>query len=152
MSKTATLLVTEADEASAVLADVDDGPVHALSSNPGLSAGEAIAATIDPDPPLEVTWSIAAIDDRWRVSIEAVSEAPTAADRDVAADLDPGEIARPDPGDSEARHVLAVPPERTEAAVDDVRTDEGTRRRAARLGASRVEIRGEAGVVSVRYL
>jgi hypothetical protein len=45
-----------------------------------------------------------------------------------------------------------VPAAETEAAVADVREDEATLVRAARLGVDRVEIRSETGVVSVRYL
>ncbi|ERH11829.1 MAG: hypothetical protein J07HB67_00840, partial [halophilic archaeon J07HB67] len=55
-------------------------------------------------------------------------------------------------GDGEL-HVITVPEERTEIAVDDVTNDRETRLlQAARAGASLVEVRSEPGVVSVRYL
>jgi len=152
VSETGTFLVTEADDASAVLADVADGQVHTLSTNPGLSAGEAIEATIEPEPPMGVTWSVVEIDARWGIAVEVLDEPPSPQDREAAAGLDAGEVARADPGADAARHVIAVPPGETDAAAEDVRDDEATRRRAARLGAARVEIRAADGVVGVAYV
>lgn len=149
--KAGTFLVTAADEATVELADVVDGQVVALSSNPGLEPGEVVEGTVSPDPPLEVSWSLVDVDARYRVAVEAVDESPSARARDLAAGLEGGELASERLDDGEL-HALKVPPTGTEAAIEDVVEDEATRRRAARLGARRVEVRGESGVVGVRYL
>ena len=62
-----------------------------------------------------------------------------------------GEAAALRAGEGEL-HVLTVPEDGTTDAVADVLDDEETLARAARLGVRRVEVRGESGVVSVRYL
>jgi len=71
--KESTFLVTHADEDSAVLKDVHDGQVHALSTNPGIEVGDAIEGIVAPDPPLEVSWQLVEVVDRRSLSIE-VSE------------------------------------------------------------------------------
>lgn len=147
--KEGTFLVTHAGEDDAVLADVTDGQVHTLSANPGVEAGEVLSATLVPDPPLEVTWSVTAVADRWQVAVERVDDPPSARARNLAADVDEGDLATADLEDGEL-HVLAVP--EPEEAAADVVADEATRRRAARLGAGRVEVRTGEGFVGVRYL
>lgn len=149
--KAGTFLVTAADEATVELADVADGQVVALSSNPGLEAGQVVEGTVSPDPPLGVSWSLVSVDARHRVAVEAVDEPPSDRARTAAAELEAGELAS-EPLDAGELHALRVPPSRTEAAIEDVVADEATRRRAARIGARRVEVRGESGVVGVRYL
>ena len=150
-AKAGTYLVTAADDATAELADVDDGQVVALSSNPGLAAGEVVEGTVSPDPPLGVSWSLVDVEARYRVAVEAVDEPPGERARELVAPLGEGELAtRPLP-DGEL-HALSVPPSATESAVDDVVEDEATVRRAAGLGARRAEVRGADGVVSIRYL
>ena len=149
--KTGRFLVTAADDGAAELADVDDGQVVALSSNPGLSAGDVVEGTVAPDPPLGVSWSLVGVEDRHRVRVEAVDEPPSAAARQLASGLEPGGLAR-EPIEAGELHALAVDPDDTAAAVEDVVADEATLRRAARLGASRAEVRGADGVVAVRYL
>jgi ABC-type uncharacterized transport system YnjBCD substrate-binding protein len=49
-------------------------------------------------------------------------------------------------------HVLTVPEDSTDDAVEDVLADQATVERAARLGVDRAEVRADDGVVSVRYL
>lgn len=149
--KAGTFLVTAADEGSAVLSDVADGQVCPLGENPGFEAGEVVGATLEPVGALGVTWRPAEVVERWTPTVEAVEESPGRRAREVAEDQEPGRLSRVDVDDGEL-HVLSVPPGRTEAAVEDVLADETTRRVAARLGARRVEVRGEAGVVGVRYL
>ena len=51
-------LVTDADEASAVLKDVDRGQVHTLADNPGVEAGDVIEGAVEPEPPMEVTYAL----------------------------------------------------------------------------------------------
>ncbi|SEH52362.1 MULTISPECIES: DUF5812 family protein [Halopenitus] len=151
--KAGTFLVTHADTDSAVLKDVHDGQVHTVSSNPGVETEDVLEATIAPDPPLEVTYQVVAVDRRRTVPIQTSEEPPTTQERSIAADQPVGELTRePRAGDGEL-HVLTVPEDATEEAVSDVAEDrEATLSRAARLGVNRVEIRSEPGLVSVRYL
>lgn len=160
--KTGTFVVSEADEGSAVLRDVEDGQVHTLSANPGVAgdegsedgeplvAGEALVATVAPEPPMEVTWELRGVERRWDVELVDSDLQPTRQARNAAADLPEGELERIERAGSGEVHVLTVPDPATAAA--DVLDDEGTIERAARLGAVRVEVRTGDGMVSVRYL
>jgi hypothetical protein len=150
-AKEGRFLVTHAEADSAVLKDVDGGQVHTLSENPGVEAGDVVQGTVAPDPPMEVTWSVVEVETRWRLSVEVSEEPPTAQERDLAP-AEVGDVTRRERAGEGEIHVLTVPEPDTEAAVADVRDDEGTLTRAARLGVNRVEIRHEAGLVSVRYL
>ncbi|USZ67504.1 DUF5812 family protein [Halorussus salilacus] len=150
--KTSTFLVTHADEDSAVLKDVRHGQVHTLSSNPGVEEHDAVEATVAPDPPMNVTWSVVEVEERRELTTERSEEPPTQQEREMAADRPVGEVARTERAGTGEIHVLTVPPGDTEDAVADVLDDEGTLSRAARLGVSRVEVRAEDGVVSVRYM
>lgn len=149
--KAGTFLVTAADDATVELADVDDGQVLALSSNPGLEADDVVEGSVAPDPPLGVSWSLVSVDRRYRIAVEAVDEPPSERARALADGLAVGELVR-DANDEGQLHVLSVPPAETAAVIEDVVDDEATTRRAARLGARRVEVRGADGVVGVRYL
>lgn len=148
--KTGTFLVTEADEGSAVLRDVTDGQVHTLSANPDLTAGEVVEGTVAPEPPMEVTWELREDERRWRVELVDSDLEPTTQARETAADQPPGELARIERAGSGEVHVLRVPD--PAAAAADVIDDEATVERAARLGATRVEVRRGEGLISVRYL
>lgn len=149
--KSGTFLVTAADEGSAVLSDVADGQVHPLGANPGFEVGDVASATLAPEGPLGVTWYPIEVAERWHPTIDAVDESPGERARDVAGDGEAGRLSRVSIDGGEL-HVLAVPEGRTGDAVEEVLADETTLRVAARLGARRVEVRGEAGVVGVRYL
>lgn len=150
--KTSTFLVTHAEEGSAVLKDVHDGQVHTLSENPGVESNDAIDATVAPEPPMEMTWEVVDIDDQRPLTVHESEEPPTVQERDIAAEQEVGDLDQTERAGIGEIHVLSVPPEETEDAVDDVLCDEGTLARAARLGVNRVEVRSEEGVVSVRYL
>ena len=152
-SKESTFLVTHADADSAVLKDVHDGQVHTLASNPGVEVDDAIEGEVSPEPPLEVSWELVEIEERRALSIEESTEPPTQQERELATSQPVGELTRePRAGIGEI-HVVTVPEDGTEEAVDDVVADrEGTLSRAARLGVNRVEIRSEPGVISIRYL
>lgn len=150
--KTSTFLVTHAEGDSAVLKDVHDGQVHTLSTNPGVEEADAVEATVAPDPPMNLTWSVIDVEERRNLTTERSEEPPTVHERELAADQEVGEVARTERAGTGEIHVLTVPPEETEDAVEDVLADEGTLSRAARLGISRVEVRSEDGVVSVRYM
>lgn len=149
--KSGTFLVTAADEITAQLADVEDGQVLALSSNPGLETDDVVEGTVASDPPLGVSWSLVSVERRYRIAVEAVAEPPADRAQGLAAGLAVGELAREPIEDGEL-HALSIPPAETAAAVEDVVTDEETTRRAARLGTHRAEVRGADGVVAVQYL
>jgi len=147
-----TFLVTAAEDASAVLRDVESGQIYTLSSNPGVEHGDVVEGAVAPDPPMDVSYQLVETDSRRSVPIERSPEPPTVQSRELAADQDVGDLTRePRAGTGEV-HVLTVPEDDTEAAVEDVFDDVQLRARAARLGVNRVEIRSEPGVVSVRYL
>jgi hypothetical protein len=150
--KTGTFVVTEADAESAVLRDVSDGQIHTLGSNPDLEVGVAVEGTLAPEPPMDVVWTVEEIERQFTVSVEEHDEPPTQRARETAADQPVGEVTTHERAGTGEVHVLTVPEESTEGAVADVRDDEATVERAARLGVERVEIRSEPGVVSVRYL
>ena len=148
-----TFLVTAAEESSAVLRNVETGQVHTLSSNPGVECGDIVEGTVAPDPPVNVSYQLIETTSRKSVPIERSPEPPTAHSVELAADQAVGDLTRePRAGTGEV-HVLTVPEDGTDDAVEDVLDDdEQLRARAARLGVDRVEIRSDPGVVSVRYL
>lgn len=144
--------VTHADAESAVLKDVDSGEVCTLGENPGVEPDEVIEGRLEPEPPMEVAYRLAAVDSKRRVAIEESPEPPTTQERELAAEQSVGEMTSEERAGAGELHVITVPDDETEAAVEDVKDDEATLVRAARLGVARVEIRSEPGVVSVRYL
>lgn len=148
-----TFLVTHADDDSAVLRNVEQGQVHTLSSNPGLSVDDAVEGVVAPEPPLEVTAELVEVEEHRSLSLRESREPPTSHEREIAAEQSVGELTREERAGTGELHVISVPEAETEAAVQDVLDDrETTLERAARLGVNRVEIRSEPGVVSVRYL
>lgn len=150
---TGTFVVTHAEDGSAVLKDVDGGQVHTLGENPGVAPGDVLDATLSPEPPMEVTWRVVDVERRRSVTVEESPEPPTRQERDLAAAQATGELARRERAGTGESHVLNVPPGETDDVVAEIREDEATLARAARMPAvNRVEIRAEPGVVSVRYL
>lgn len=150
MSETrGTFLVTHADSDSAVLRDVAGGRVHTLSANPGVDADDVVDATLAPEPPTDVTWRVVDVHERRSVTVERVDEPPSERAVSLAAD-DRGELVTADRDDGEL-HVLRVPDGGADAAASDVVGDQATVVRAARLGASHVEVRAADDLVSVRY-
>ncbi|WP_424002577.1 DUF5812 family protein [Haloarcula salina] len=147
-----TFLVTHADEDSATLRNVGDSQVLTLSDNPGVEAGEVIEGTVEPEPPMEVTYTVTEVEERRTIPVETVDLAPTTQATDIAAEQPTGELTTVERAGEGEIHVLTVPEDETESAAADVVADEATVSRAARLGVDRVEVRTERGVVSVRYL
>lgn len=150
--KTGTFLVTHAEAESAMLSDVRDSQVHTLSENPGVEAGEVLTATVAPDPPVGVTYSVVDVDERTTIPVAASEESPTNQAAEMAADLSTGDIATVERAGTGEVHVLAVPEDGVEDAVADVLDDEQTVARAARIGVDRVEVRSGEDFLSVRYL
>jgi len=147
---TGTFLVTAADQGATLLSAVDGGRVHPLAGDVDLAVGDVLEGTLEPAEPLAVTWRLAEVTARWHPEIEAVASPPGERAREIGTEAANGQLERLVDEDGEV-HVLSVDPDRTAAAVDEVVRDETTRRIAARVGARRVEVRGEAGVVAVRY-
>ncbi|WP_424017641.1 DUF5812 family protein [Halorientalis pallida] len=150
--KDATFLVTAADDESAVLQDVTDSQVHTLSTNPGVEVGEIVAASIEPEPPMEVAWQVVEITDQRTIPVERSPEPPTKQAREIAADQPVGEITRQERAGEGELHVITVPDGEADDAAADVLDDEETLARAARLGVDRVEVRADGQALSVRYL
>lgn len=148
--KRGTFVVTHADDGSAVLRDVVDGQVHTLSSNPDLSARDVLEATLAPEPPSGVTWTVVDVEANRRIELAETGLEPTRQARETAADQPIGELTKLERAGEGELHVLSVPD--PDAAATDVLEDEGTVERAARLGATRVEIRTGEEMISVRYL
>ncbi len=145
-------VVTHADDASAVLKDVDRGQVHTLAENPGVAEREVVEGTVAPAPPMEVAYSLVEVDERRSLEVVESGEPPTTQAMEIADGQPEGEVTRQERAGTGELHVLSVPADGTEEAVADVLDDEATLVRAARLGVGRVEVRSEPGVVSVRYL
>ncbi|PSQ29112.1 hypothetical protein BRD03_01105 [Halobacteriales archaeon QS_9_68_17] len=150
--KTGTFLVAHADEGSAVLRDVEDSQVHTLSSNPGVEADDVVTATIAPDPPLEVTWQVIAVEERRAVDLVDSDLSPTQQAVGMAEGQAVGDLVREERAGTGEIHVLKVPEGTADEAAQDVLEDEATLARAARLDAVRVEVRSADGIVNVRYL
>ncbi|WP_435347750.1 DUF5812 family protein [Haloarchaeobius sp. HRN-SO-5] len=152
--KTGTFLVTEADEGSAVLRDVETGQIHTVAENDGYERLDVVGATIAPEPPLEVVWNVVEESSRRRVEVVDSDLSPTKQAMDVAADQSVGDVERIERAGTGEIHVVSVPPGETGSAVADVVEDEETVARAARVDAVRVEVRSDAdeGVLNVRYL
>jgi hypothetical protein len=150
--KTATFLVTSADDESAVLSDVQDAQVHTLSENPGVEEGDVLDATVASDPPMNVTYSVVEVQQRRRIPVETSDETPTQRSRELAADLEAGELETMERAGVGEVHVLRVPENSVEETVEDVLTDDQTVARAARIGIDHVEIRSGENFVSIRYM
>jgi len=149
-----TFLVSESDAETAILTDVATNQVHPLGEQPDppLEVGEVIAGVLVAQPPTETIYAFDSIDNRRTIPVEHSGESPTQQEREIAADQPVGELTRqPRAGDGEL-HVLTVPDDQTDQAVQDVLDDPQTVARAARLDVDRVEIRAAEGVLSVRYL
>ncbi len=150
---TGTFLVTHAETDSAVLRDVDTGQLHPLELGGDLTEGEVLRATIAPEPPLEVVWSLREVEERWVVDLVDSDLAPTTHSKELVEGIDVGEFQREERAGRGEIHVFRVPDDQLEAAAADVLADEATLARAARLEAVRVEVRtADPGILSVRYL
>jgi len=150
--KSGIFLVTNAEERAVTLRDVADSQVLTLSENPGLTAGTVIEATVEPEPPMEVTYEIVELAAEREIPVEVVDLEPTAQAKSIAADQPVGELTTRERAGEGELHVLTVPDDGAETTAAEIVADEGTVARAGRLGVDRVEIRTATGVVSVRYL
>jgi hypothetical protein len=152
---TATFLVTEADDDSVVMRDVDTTQVYTLDANEhGFEPEMIVGATVAPVPPMDVVHEAVDVDFAQHVDVVDTDLSPTTQAMAAAEDLDVGAVERIEREGSGELHVLSVPPADTEQAARDVIADEETIARAGRIGAVRVEVRrdADAGVLNVRYL
>lgn len=150
--KTGTFVITQVDEEQVVLSDVEDRQVHTVDSNPDLAVEDVLEATITPNPPMDVVWSFGSIAERRQIEVARSEERPTKASREIAANLEVGDLHTRERSDHGEIHVLRVPEETLEDAAEDVVEDRETVIRAARMDVRRVEIRAADEVLSVRYL
>lgn len=153
-AQSGTFVVTHADDASAVVRDVETAQVLTLSSNPGLAERDVLEATVAPEPPIEATWRVIDVEDRRTIDLVDSGLSPTRRSIETAADLETGEVSRTERAGTGEIHVLSISPAEVETAAAEVLEDLETIARAARLEAVRVEIRRapDEGVLSVRYL
>jgi hypothetical protein len=151
-TQTGTFVVTHADENSATLRNVDDSQVITLSEQPGLEAETVIEATVEPEPPMNVTYRLEKLETERSIPIEHVALEPTVQATDIAAAQPVGELTTQERAGEGEIHVLTVPDGEAEETAEEIADDEATLARAARFGSDRVEIRSGDGVVSVRYL
>lgn len=152
--RTGTFVVTHVDAHSALLRDVETAQVVTVGDHPDLTDGELIEATVAPEPPTNVTWTIDDLTDRWTVEVSETDLEPTRKSRSLAAETPVGDVSTYERAGTGEVHVLSVPPEGVETAAADVCDDPETVTRAGRLDARRVEIRTDEtdGVLCVRYL
>jgi hypothetical protein len=150
-----TFLVATSDEAATVLQHVGTAGVHTVDGG-DYEAGEVIdEATLEPSDD-GVTWNVVETGERRTIPIEHVAVEPTKQAFEAVSEAEVGDLERRERAGEGELHFLRVPPERLDTAARDVTEDPATRRRAARFGVDRVEVRTGArdgvGVVSVRYL
>jgi hypothetical protein len=150
--KEGTFLVTHVDESSVTVRDVVDSQVLTLSENPGLEAGTVIEATLEAEPPMEVTYAVADLAAEHEIPVAVVDLEPTQQAKGLAADQPVGELTTRERAGTGELHVLTVPDGEETATAEEIAADEATVARAGRLGVDRVEIRTASSVVSVRYL
>lgn len=183
-----TFVVSSADETAVVLQDVATAQVHTVTTSTleaALAESSVDSDAVHDDGALEpgavlhettitpaddgVRWTVQSVGAvRW-IPVERVDLEPTKRSRDTARESTTGDLTTHERAGEGAVHVLAVPPDQLEDATRDVIDDPATRRRAARLGVDRVEIRtgrtgsgttdeltddheAGTGVLSVRYL
>ena len=151
-TKAGTFLASHVEGQTAILSDVTDGEVLTLSSHPDLDAGEVIDATVEAEPPLEATWVVTDVEDRRTIAVECVDLEPTGQIKDAVEDADVGALARLERAGRGEIHGIKVRSGSAEQAAAEIADDTETVARAARLDATRVEIRTDDDVVSVRYL
>jgi hypothetical protein len=148
-----TFYVKYATDVSVTLHEVDTGQIFTLIENPGVENHDILEATLEPQPPMEVSYLVDELEATYTVPVERSPEPPTRQVQEVAAEMDEMEaVAIEREGEGEI-HVLRVDPGDIEQTAEELHEDEMTHKNAARYGVDRVEIRtDESGIVSVRYL
>jgi len=150
---TGTFYVKFATDSSVTLHEVDTGQIVTLIENPGFENHEIVEASLVAQPPMEVSYLVEELEDRYTVPVETSPEPPTRQVQEIAAEMDEMEAAAIDREGEGEIHILRVDPDNVERTADELHEDEMTYKNAARYGVNRVEVRtDESGIVSVRYL
>ena len=150
---TGTFYVKFATDSSVTLHEVDTGQIVTLIENPGFENHDIVEASLVAQPPMEVSYLVEDLEDRYTVPVETSPEPPTRQVQEIAAEMDEMEAAAIDREGEGEIHILRVAPDNIERTAEELHEDEMTYKNAARYGVSRVEIRtDESGIVSVRYL
>lgn len=148
-----TFYVKYATDVSVTLHEVDTGQIFTLIENPGVESHDILEATLEAQPPMEVSYLVDELEATYTVPVERSPEPPTRQVQEVAAEMDEMEAVAIDREGEGEIHVLSVDPEDIEQTAEELHEDEMTYKNAARYGVNRVEIRtDETGLVSVRYL
>lgn len=151
---TGTFYVKHVEDAAVTLHEVETTQVVTLIENRDFERHEIVEASLIAQPPMQVSYRIGELADRWKIPVERSPEPPTANASNVAGELDEGDaIAIEREGEGEI-HILRVPPEGVEDTAEELLEDEMTFKNAARYGVDRVEIRTDEdeGIVTIRYL
>jgi len=151
---TGTFYVKYATEVSVTLHEVDTGQIFTLIENPGVEDHDILEATLEAQPPMEVSYLVDELESTYSVPVETSPEPPTRQVREVATEMEEMEAAAIDREGEGEIHVLRVDPGAVEQTAEELHEDEMTYKNAARYDAvTRVEVRtDERGIVSVRYL
>jgi len=149
-----TFYVKYATDVSVTLHEVNTGQIFTLIENPGVEDHDIVEATLEAQPPMEVSYLVDELESIDSVPVETSPEPPTRQVRQAAAEMDEMEAVAIDREGNGEIHVLRVDPENVEQTAEELHEDEMTYKNAARYDAvNRVEIRtDESGIVSVRYL
>jgi hypothetical protein len=151
---TGTFYVKHVEESAVTLHEVETKQIVTLVENPDFEVHEIIEASLVAQPPMQVSYRIGDMAERWTIPVETSPEPPTTRASKVAGELDQGDaIAIEREGEGEI-HILNVPVDHVEQTAEELLEDEMTYKNAARYGVERVEIRTDEdeGVVTIRYL
>lgn len=148
-----TFYVKYATDVSVTLHEVHTGQIFTLIENPGVENHDILEATLEAQPPMEVSYLVDELEATYTVPVERSPEPPTRQVQTAADEMDEMEAVAIDREGEGEIHVLSVDPDDVEQTAEELHEDEMTYKNAARYGVDRVEIRtDERGVVSVRYL
>lgn len=145
--------VKHAADGSVTLQEVETAQIVTLTENPGFEKHDIVEASLVAQQPMELSYRVEELRDRYTIPVETSPEPPTRQVRACAREIAETEAATIERAGEGQIHVLRVPPAEVDRTADQLHDDEMTYKTAARHGVSRVEIRTDAsGIVSVRYL
>lgn len=148
-----TFYVKYATDVSVTLHEVNTGQIFTLIENPGVENHDIVEATLEAQPPMEVSYLVDELETIYTVPVETSPEPPTRQVEQIADEMDEMEAAAIDREGEGEIHILRVASDNVEQTAEELHEDEMTYKNAARYGVNRVEIRtDESGIVSVRYL
>lgn len=153
-TKSGTYYVKYAEEKAVTLHDVETTEICTLIENPDVETHDIIEATLIAQPPMEVSYLIKELDDRYSIAVERSAEPPTTQVMEISEEMDQEEVIPIEREGEGQIHILKLDPELVEQTADSLDDEENPYKNAARYGVDRVEIRTDAdeGVISIRYL